>query len=75
MLMNLKQILIVVTCDPLQNLENGDINYNESLLTNGEYPVDTLASFMCNRGYDLSGSDSGTCQTSGDWDQQTPTCN
>ena len=70
----LKHILTVVTCDPLQSLQNGEITYNESMLTNGEYPVDTLASFMCNRGYDLSESGSSICQTSGDWDE-TPTCN
>ena len=64
-----------VSCEPLQNLENGDVTYNETRLANGEYPVDTLATFMCDRAYENNGADSSTCQTTGDWDEQTPTCN
>ena len=40
------------------------------------YYVDTMASFSCNHGYSLSGSDSSICQTSegGTWNKQTPSC-
>ena len=31
----------------MQPPENGSISYNKSLVRNGGYPVDTLASFMC----------------------------
>ena len=33
-----------------------------------------MASFVCNDGYTLTGSESSACQTNGTWDQQTPTC-
>ena len=40
------------------------------------YYVDTMASFACNFGYSLSGSDSSICQDSegGTWNEQTPSC-
>ena len=42
---------------------------------NGEYPVDTMASFSCSSGFSLSGSESTVCQMSGHWGQQSPMCN
>ena len=56
------------------NLNNGQINYNGSPLANQGYPVKTVASFTCNDGYFLMGSDSTTCQTSGNWNHNTPSC-
>ena len=40
------------------------------------YYVDTMASFSCNPGYSLSGSDSSICKTAGGgtWEHPTPTC-
>ena len=71
-------MLIVVTCNSL-SLQNGNITYNESRVPNegplDVYPVDTLASFMCDRGYNPVGPESIICQTSGNWDGQVPTCN
>ena len=64
----------VVICEALQLPENGDISYNESLVRNEGYTVDTLASFTCNSGYNLNGSDSSICRNSGNWNQETPTC-
>ena len=55
-------------------MENGQTNYNKSPVTNGEYPVDTTVSFTCNYGYMRTGSTSSTCQTSGNWTEQSPTC-
>ena len=63
----------LATCAQL-NLDNGGVTYNESMVMTDEYPVDTLASFSCDRGYNLNGSATSTCQTSGEWDQDTPTC-
>ena len=63
----------VATCVAL-SLENGEIDYNDSSVTNGEYPVDTMVHFMCNYGYATSGAHSTVCQTSGTWDQETPIC-
>ena len=63
----------VVTCVSL-SLPNGRVSYNRGAI-NGRYPVDTVTSFSCNSGYSRSGSSSRICQTSGDWNQQTPKCN
>ena len=64
----------LVTC-PVLHLSNGGISYNKSPLNNGGYPIGTVASFSCNYGYSQTQSNSRTCQTSGMWNQQTPTCN
>ena len=68
----------IVTCGSL-SIENGQVTYNASGVTYGDlefYHVDTMASFSCNSGYILSGSDSSICLTSGGgtWNDQTPTC-
>ena len=62
----------IVTCLALY-LENGELSYNESL-ANGEYAVDTMVYFTCNYGFENSGTSSAVCQTTGTWDQETPTC-
>ena len=62
-----------MTCQAL-SLVNGQINYNEPAAINGDYPVGTVASFTCTDNYYLSGSESITCQTSGDWNQETSAC-
>ena len=67
-------VFFAVTCTVL-SLQNGQINYNDSLAENGGYPVDSVTSFRCNYGYILSVSNSIHCNTSGDLDQQTPLCN
>ena len=70
-------VFIVVTCAALLNkLQNKlQINYNQQKRPDGKYPVYTVATYTCNDGYVLSGSDSNTCQTSGDWQQGNPNCN
>ena len=71
----LKLIKISVpSCEALQDLANGDISYNESNVESVRYPVSTMATFTCDYGYILNGSDSSICQDSLNWDQQTPTC-
>ena len=67
-------ILNVVTCAVL-SLEDGQIDYTEAAEINGEYPVGTVASFSCNSGLSLSGSESSICQMSGNWKQQSQICN
>ena len=66
-------IITAVTCEAL-SLSNGRLSYNKPQATNGKYPVDTTVSFTCNHGFRKTGSSSSTCQTSGSWNQQTPTC-
>ena len=63
----LNKNVTVVTCMSL-SLENGQISYNDTKVNN-EYHVDTVATFTCNYGYSLSGSESGN------WNKETPTCN
>ena len=62
-----------VTCSSL-SLSNDEVSYSGSAV-NGEYPVNTVASFTCNSGYALSGSESSTCETSGTWNEQYQMCN
>ena len=59
---------------PALSLPCGTVAYNRNRV-NGGYPVGTRADFSCNYGYSRSGPRSRTCQTSGNWNQQTPTCN
>ena len=56
----------------MQNLPNGQIDYNQEQRPDGRFP---LATYTCNSGYVLSGSGSNTCQTSTYWQQGNPTCN
>ena len=71
-------IPIAVTCESL-TIDNGQVNYNVSGVTDGNsdyYYVNTMASFSCNPGYSLSGSDSSICLMSegGTWNEQMPEC-
>ena len=62
------------TCSVLESPSNGGISYNKEKV-GGRYPVNTEASFSCNSGYNRNGHSSRTCQSDGNWDQQTPSCN
>ena len=66
-------IFDVEACAAL-NLGNGQISYNKSP-GEGKYPVGTVASFLCDPGYNRQGSSSKTCQASGSWDNNPTTCN
>ena len=65
-------IFFLATCGPL-NVANGLVDYSKSA-ENGGYPVSTTASFSCNSGHYQNGPNSITCQASGNWNEQTPTC-
>ena len=49
------------------------ITYDRDQANNGQYPVNTIATFMCDSEYHLDGDLSATCQPSGNWSQQ-PIC-
>ena len=66
-------ILYTVAICPTLSIENGEVEYHPSQ-DNGEYPTGTVAFFTCEEGYMRSGSVFGTCQDSGTWDSQVPTC-
>ena len=53
-------------------MTNGHVWYNRPGINHG-YPVNTLATFSCNIGYEVVGSDSLTCQSSGEW-SKLPKC-
>ena len=65
--------ILVPSCEEL-NLENGEIDYSESLMPNGRYPVTARANFTCNYGYNLNGSASSSCLDSLNWSEQIPIC-
>ena len=66
-------IPIVVVCFP-HDLDNGRVNYNQTIPSASVYYVGTMASFTCNDGYSVSASESSICQSSGNWSQQALTC-
>ena len=58
-------------------MENGEVTYDKKQVFNskGRYPIGTVATYTCADGYSLSGSDSNTCEDSGNWETTLPTCN
>ena len=60
------------------SLSNGWISYSKApAVLNSTiylYSVGTTAYFFCDDGFTLSHQDSRTCQASGNWNKQTPTC-
>ena len=52
------------------------MNYSQPLIDDPEgYPANTVASFSCDVGYDLSGPNSITCNPDGQaWNQFPPGC-
>ncbi len=61
------------TCSDLTNLTNGIIDYNMGAAS--LRPVDTVATYTCNTGYNLTGgTTSRVCVIGGIWSGSTPTC-
>ena len=64
-----------VTCSAI-TLENGEVIYTMSP-QNGEFPLNTVATFSCSPQSNLSGCSSSICQASGNsgnWNPHAPTC-
>ena len=57
--------LLIVQCLPLTNPDNGTINC--SLGDDGVPSYEDICRFTCNSGYELTGSDTRTCQSDGSW--------
>ena len=60
--------LIVVDCGSLTDPANGQVDH-----TAGTTFVQT-ATYSCNTGYNLVGDSTRTCQSSGNWSGNAPTC-
>jgi len=74
--MNLQLYLLfdyVVSCSPLNNPENGKTSC--SLGDDNVTSYEDTCSFTCNTGYELTGSDTRTCQSDGSWSSSRTQCN
>ena len=67
-------IIVDIRCDDLPSLVNGEIMSCSSDRVGVGYEGDTC-SFTCNTGYELTGSDTRTCQSNGSWSGSDVTCN
>jgi len=61
-----------VRCPTLTDPNNGMINC--SLGDDGVPSYEDTCSFTCNTGYELTGSDTRTCQSNGNWSDTNTTC-
>ena len=67
------KLLIDVRCDDLLSPANGEIVSCSSDSEGVGYEGDTC-SFTCNTGYELTGSDTRTCQSDGGWSGNDDLC-
>ena len=64
--------LLIVSCSSLTNPNNGMISC--SLGNDGVHSYEDTCSFTCNTGYELTGSDTRTCQSNGSWSGSDAIC-
>ena len=62
----------IVKCSSLTNPDNGMINC--SLGDDGVPSYEDTCGFTCNTGYELTGSDTRTCQSDGSWSGNDGVC-
>ena len=65
-------LLYVVLCSNLIQPNNGTINC--SLGDDEVISYEDTCSFTCNTGYELTGSDTRTCQNDGSWSGSSNVC-
>ncbi|XP_065899762.1 sushi, von Willebrand factor type A, EGF and pentraxin domain-containing protein 1-like isoform X2 [Dysidea avara] len=70
---SLIQFTIGIRCDNLSTPPNGEITSCSSGRVGVGYEGDTC-SFTCNTGYELTGSDTRTCQSDGNWSGSDDVC-
>ena len=58
---------ILADCGALDNPTNGQVSFNGTLFG-------SIATYMCNAGFDLIGNAQRMCQASGDWSGDEPVC-
>ena len=66
-------MLIDIRCEDLSTPSNGEIASCSSGRVGVGYEGDTC-SFTCNTGYELTGSDTRTCQSDGSWSGSDDVC-
>ena len=66
--------LFLATCPPLSFITDGSISYSRAVEANGGYLSDTVATFSCNDGYELSEDTTKTCQDNHMWTGADPFC-
>ena len=65
-------VVLLVSCPPLTDPSNGMINCS---LGDDEVPsYEDNCSFICDTGYELTGSDNWTCQSDGSWSGSDAVC-
>ena len=65
-------IKLLVSCPPLDDLSNG--TFSCSLGDDGVPSYEDTCTFTCNTGYELTGSDTRTCQSNGSWSGSSTMC-
>ena len=65
-------VVTSVPCSPLNDPNNGMINC--SLGDDGVPSYEDTCSFTCNTGYELTGSNTRTCQGDGSWSGSDDVC-
>ena len=63
---------LLVSCPSLTDPSNGMISY--SLGDDGDASYEDTCSYTCNTGYELTGSNTRSCQSDGTWSGSDPTC-
>ena len=64
--------IIIVSCPPLHHPNIGEIDC--SLGEDNVISYEDTCSFTCNTGYELTGSDTRTCQSDGSWSGSDDVC-
>ena len=65
--------IVDIQCDDLSSPANGEMMSCSSGKVGVGYEGDTC-SFTCNTGYELTGSDTRTCQSNGNWSGNDVMC-
>ena len=65
-------VVSLVSCPPLTDPSNGVISC--LLGDDGVYSYEDTCSYTCNTGYELTGSDTRSCQSDGSWNGSDDVC-
>ena len=56
-----------MSCGDPEGVDNGFVRFSSTV-------IGSQAWYSCNEGFDLEGSESRTCQSSGEWEPEVPVC-